>query len=183
MRQLFVVSLILFWSALAIAQCTANPSGGTSCTGPLAVVTPSNPTTAFVFTPATSQFLCPTGATSISWNLCGQNGILMVDFGGGYVSLKGKDGLPGVNGINGINGTNGINGNNGQSATIAVGSVTSGPTPVVTNSGTPTNAVLNFVLQPGDSGVDPLPIGATITVTESCNMVNGKRTCILQRIK
>lgn len=40
----------------------------------------------------------------------------------------------------------------GTAATIAVGSVTSGPTPAVTNSGTSTDAVLNFTLAKGDKG-------------------------------
>jgi hypothetical protein len=180
-----LVTLLLFWSSLSAAQCAANPSGGTACVGPLAIATPANPTTAFVFTPATSSFMCPSGNSS-AWSLCGQNGALMVDYGAGYVSLKGDKGdpgLPGVDGTNGVNGTNGTNGTDGMAATIAIGSVTSGPTPSVTNSGTPTNATLNFVLQPGAPGVNPLPIGGSITVTESCNVVNGARTCILKRTK
>lgn len=42
----------------------------------------------------------------------------------------------------------------GTSATVAVGTTTSGPTPAVVNSGTSTNAVLNFTLAKGDKG-DP----------------------------
>lgn len=41
----------------------------------------------------------------------------------------------------------------GQAATIAVGTVTSGSTPSVTNVGTSTNAVFDFVLEPGDDYV------------------------------
>lgn len=51
----------------------------------------------------------------------------------------------------------------GQSATIAIGTTTSGPTPAVTNSGTSTDAVLNFTLAKGDKG-DPgegVPAGGT----------------------
>lgn len=40
----------------------------------------------------------------------------------------------------------------GQSATIAIGSTTSGPTPAVTNSGTSTDVVLNFTLAKGGKG-------------------------------
>ena len=40
----------------------------------------------------------------------------------------------------------------GQAATIRVGSVTSGDAPAVTNSGTETDAVLDFVLQQGPVG-------------------------------
>lgn len=40
----------------------------------------------------------------------------------------------------------------GQAATIRVGSVTSGDAPAVTNSGTETEAVLDFVLQQGPAG-------------------------------
>lgn len=40
----------------------------------------------------------------------------------------------------------------GQAATIQIGSVTSGDAPAVTNSGTETDAVLDFVLQQGPVG-------------------------------
>lgn len=40
----------------------------------------------------------------------------------------------------------------GKAATIQIGSVTSGVTPAVTNSGTETDAVLDFVLQQGPQG-------------------------------
>ena len=40
----------------------------------------------------------------------------------------------------------------GQAATIQIGSVTSGDAPAVTNSGTETDAVLDFVLQQGPAG-------------------------------
>lgn len=43
----------------------------------------------------------------------------------------------------------------GPAATITVGTVSSGATPSVTNSGTSGAAILNFVLRPGDTG----PIG------------------------
>lgn len=40
----------------------------------------------------------------------------------------------------------------GKAATIQIGSVTSGAAPAVTNSGTETDAVLDFVLQQGPAG-------------------------------
>lgn len=43
-------------------------------------------------------------------------------------------------------------GPSGEAATVAVGTVTSGTTPSITNSGTNTNAVLNFTLPKGDKG-------------------------------
>lgn len=41
----------------------------------------------------------------------------------------------------------------GKAATIQIGSVTSGAAPAVTNSGTETDAVLDFVLQQGPQGL------------------------------
>ena len=51
----------------------------------------------------------------------------------------------------------------GEAATVAVGSVQSGATPNVTNSGTNTDAVLNFVLPKGDKGDkgDGVPTGGS----------------------
>lgn len=49
-------------------------------------------------------------------------------------------------------GTAGPQGPAGQAATIQIGSVTSGDAPAVTNSGTETDAVLDFVLQQGATG-------------------------------
>lgn len=57
---------------------------------------------------------------------------------------------------------------NGTSATIRVGSVTTGTTASVTNSGTTNAAVLDFVLQKGDPGAtgDKGDKGAKITSIE-----------------
>lgn len=49
-------------------------------------------------------------------------------------------------------GSAGPQGPAGQAATIQIGSVSSGDTPAVTNSGTETDAVLDFVLQQGPAG-------------------------------
>jgi len=58
-----------------------------------------------------------------------------------------------------ILGPAGAAGSPGAAATVAVGTVTSGSTPSVTNAGTSTAAVLNFVLAKGDPG-DTGPPGA-----------------------
>ena len=62
-------------------------------------------------------------------------------FENGILSVKG-----------GAGGRAGPAGPAGQAATIRVGSVTSGDAPAVTNSGTETEAVLDFVLQQGPAG-------------------------------
>lgn len=51
-----------------------------------------------------------------------------------------------------VQGPAGKDGAAGKAATVAVGSVTAGSAPSVTNSGTATDAVLNFVLQTGPQG-------------------------------
>lgn len=57
----------------------------------------------------------------------------------------------------------GPKGDPGEAATIEVGSVTSGETPSITNSGTANDAVLDFVLPKGDKGDrgDGVPDGGT----------------------
>lgn len=95
-------------------------------------------------------------------------------------SLKGRDGSPGRDGRNGLSayeladgelvfgtvgkwleslkgatgakGDNGDTGAAGKSATVTIGTVTTGETASVTNAGTATNAVLNFVLPAGGGG-------------------------------
>ena len=56
------------------------------------------------------------------------------------------------NGTNGTNGTPGAKGDAGAAATVSVGTVTSGATASVTNSGTTSAAKLDFVLPKGDKG-------------------------------
>ena len=66
-------------------------------------------------------------------------------------ALLAAAGQPGPAGSTGAAGPTGATGSSGMAATVSVGSVSSGPTPSVTNSGSATAAVLNFVL-PGGSG-------------------------------
>ena len=93
-----------------------------------------------------------TGATGQStyqlWLSQGNTGT-SADF---LASLKGAKGDPGTDGVN------------GTSATIAIGSVTSGDTPSVANVGTPQAAVLSFVLQRGEPGAAGAP-GTAATVS------------------
>lgn len=56
------------------------------------------------------------------------------------------------NGTNGTNGTPGAKGDAGVAATISVGTVTSGTTASVKNSGTTSAAKFDFVLPKGDKG-------------------------------
>ena len=63
-----------------------------------------------------------------------------------------EDTLAGTGALKGEKGDKGDTGAKGENATITVGIVTSGPTSSVTNSGTSTNAVLDFVLEKGDKG-------------------------------
>ena len=92
-------------------------------------------------------------------------------------SLKGRDGSPGRDGRNGLSayeladgellfgtvgkwldslkgatGAKGDTGAAGKSATVTIGTVTTGETASVTNTGTATEAVLNFVLPAGGGG-------------------------------
>lgn len=69
----------------------------------------------------------------------------------------------GTNGTNGTNGAPGAKGEAGVAATISVGTVTSGVTASVKNSGTTSAAKFDFVLPKGDKGEkgEPGAAGAT----------------------
>ena len=74
------------------------------------------------------------------------------------VNIKGPQGEPGVKGDTGAQGVP------GQAATIQIGSVTNGDTVSVTNSGSENAAILDFVLQRGEQGIqgpkgDTGPVG------------------------
>ncbi len=82
----------------------------------------------------------------------------------GLTGEKGDTGAQGVQGIQGVKGDKGdkgdtgntgaagANGEKGDAATITIGTVQSGASPAVTNSGTTSNAVFNFTLPKGDKG-------------------------------
>lgn len=67
---------------------------------------------------------------------------------------KGDKGDTGPKGEQGDIGQTGQKGDKGDAATINVGNVTKGDDAQVTNSGTQSNAVFDFVLPKGDPGVD-----------------------------
>ncbi len=67
-------------------------------------------------------------------------------------------------GLRGPQGEPGADGADGEAATITIGTVTSGTPASVTNSGTPTAAVLDFVLPQGDPGT-PGADGEAATIT------------------
>ena len=81
-----------------------------------------------------------------------------------FVIPRGVNGAPGVQGPAGIQGPQGPAGPagaNGTAATITVGTTTTGEPgtdATVTNVGTPSNAVLNFVIPRGEDGIQG-PIG------------------------
>ena len=99
-------------------------------------------------------------------------------------SLKGSDGSPGRNGesayeiakgdvyfnteeewVASLKGAKGDKGDDGKSATVTIGTVTAGETPSVTNTGTETEAVLNFVLPKGEDGRDGVGIAQTLSLS------------------
>ena len=67
-------------------------------------------------------------------------------------SLIGAGALKGEKGDNGRDGKDGLNGKDGRDATISIGSVRSGTDAYVSNSGTPINAVLDFIIPKGEKG-------------------------------
>lgn len=80
-----------------------------------------------------------------------------------FVLPRGPQGLPGKDGTDGAPGRDGTDGAPGKAATIRIGDVTEGDTPEVTNEGTESDAVFDFVLPrgpqglPGKDGTDGAP--------------------------
>lgn len=68
---------------------------------------------------------------------------------------KGEQGIQGQQGEQGPIGQTGEKGDKGDAATIQVGIVTKGEEASVTNSGTSSNAIFDFVLPKGDPGITP----------------------------
>ena len=65
---------------------------------------------------------------------------------------KGDKGDTGERGLTGPRGLDGEPGVAGRSSTIQIGSVVSGETPMITNTGTENDAIFNFTLPKGDKG-------------------------------
>jgi hypothetical protein len=89
----------------------------TTLKSPVTITIPSgsSPTTQQDFVPATAAFPCLTLAKSPStipgtYRICGQNKSITMDFGNGYVSLKGAQGPPGPTGATGPTGAAGPQG-------------------------------------------------------------------------
>lgn len=70
----------------------------------------------------------------------------------GERGIPGERGLDGLPGKKGEKGDTGDKGSDGKSATVTIGTVTTGETASVTNTGTESAAVLNFVLPAGGGG-------------------------------
>lgn len=68
---------------------------------------------------------------------------------------KGDKGEQGIQGQQGPIGQTGEKGDNGDAATIQVGNVSKGEEASITNSGTSSNAIFDFVLPKGDPGITP----------------------------
>lgn len=82
----------------------------------------------------------------------GRNGLSAYELAGGELmfSTVGKW----LESLKGAKGDTGQKGSDGKSATVTIGTVTTGETASVTNAGTETEAVLNFVLPTGGGGGD-----------------------------
>jgi|GEM_PF-4996921 len=87
----------------------------------------------------------------------------------GIPGERGADGLPGAKGDKGDTGERG---QDGKSATVTIGTVTTGETASVTNTGTESAAVLNFVLPAGGGGYNGLHTEIrTIPVTVNAQQI------------
>lgn len=117
---------------------------------------PGQNTQPFPGAPATKDTAARAAPVITTW--FDDNGMAQACFPGNFTALG--VGSPGQVGPPGPPGPQGNQGNPGQAATITVGNVSStapGGMPSITNSGSGTNAVLNFVLPQGNTG----PQGAT----------------------
>jgi len=117
------LAILAIWLALPVvlfSQCSANPSGGTSCVSPIKSVPAAgtSPTTMIEFTPGTSQWPCIAGvaAEDKTYTMCGNANAILVDFGtgNGFVSLKGAQGVQGPPGAQGPTGAQGLIGPTGD---------------------------------------------------------------------
>ena len=139
-------------ASIAVGTVTNLPTGSTP------TVTNSGTSSAAVFNFGLAQ---------------GQQGIQGVQGVQGTAGAKGDTGNPGAAGPKGDTGAQGPQGNAGTAATIAVGNVSSGDVVSVTNTGTSSDAVFDFVLQKGDKG-DPGTV--TILTGSSISQFTGDGT-------
>lgn len=90
----------------------------------------------------------------------GVRGIQGIPGADGPAGATGATGPTGPTGATGVIGPSGATGATGAAATISIGSVTTGDPGTnaeVTNSGTPENAIFNFVIPRGESGTGGAP--------------------------
>lgn len=101
---------------------------------------------------------------------------LCCDLTGLSINVTGPAGVQGPQGVQGPPGTNGTNGLNGQDATMSVGTVTTGDpgtNVIVTNSGTPSNAIWNFTI-PGfnfEPALLSIKLGANVTMPNNTDVL------------
>ena len=100
--------------------------------------------------------------------------------GAGTTGATGPTGPQGPQGVQGPTDPTGPSGNNGQAATLSVGTVTTsapGTSATVTNSGTPQNAVFNFAIPRGATGIT----GATVATgaTGASSLDNPQILCAI----
>ena len=157
---IFILVSLASLVGLSVAQCTGS-SQGTTCTGPLTVSPPSGNTTQSSIILVDIGQPVPQPAAG-QYTLTIANGVLQEsDNNGAYHTLVGPQGNPGINGTNGTN---------GQNATISIGSVVTGSPVAVTNTGTPTQAILNFTIPagqpgaPGPAGPPGIVVGRVVTL-------------------
>jgi hypothetical protein len=171
----------LLFAAQGQAQCGAT-GNGTQCQGPLVIVPPSNPSVQeFITLTDIGKPVPGPAATQYTLSISG-GAIVESDDGGAYHTLVGATGpaatvqvgstttgQPGTaasvsnSGTSsaavlnfvipaGVAGQNGPPGQEGQSATVQIGTVTTGAPgsqAAITNSGTPSAAVFNFTIPQG----------------------------------
>lgn len=137
------------------------PTGPTGKAGEAATITVGSTVTG---APGTQAIVTNTGSN--------QNAILNFTIPAG---IQGEKGDKGDTGETGAAGTNGINGEN---ATITIGTTTTGEpgsTASITNSGTATNAILNFTIPAGAQG-EVGPAGTNGTNGENATITIGTTT-------
>lgn len=161
-----------FFNCSCCRCCIPGPQGPTGPAGTAATIAIGSTTTG---APGTSAIVTNSGTTS--------NAIL------NFVIPRGADGESGPQGPigpQGIQGPAGADGADGVAATVIVGTTTTGAPGTqasVTNVGTSTNAILNFVIPEGEPGtitpgVAVAPLEATATLDDVITTVNALITSL-----
>ena len=104
-----------------------------------------------------------------------QNAVLNFGIPMGETGPQGPTGPTGPQGPIGLTGPQGIQGEDGVAATISIGTVTPldpGTLPTVTNSGTTTNAILNFGIPTVTQGAAVADLADTAALTDVITSFN-----------